>query len=257
MRHRLILIVALLWAAFATAQSNREGVLRELEELIARGSWQSAALVAGPAAVAAFPGDTEAHFLYAVALFHSGSSTEAMSELSQATSAFSDGVPAHHLHLRGLISAQMGAFREGSQLLQAAFVLNPAYDWAMDWGRVAWQAGLVGEAEQAFIAAAQTERGAREAWPHLARGRLLVAQGRYEDAIRAFLTSLHRSETGGLGEPGMPGPAYVEAWFRLGLVYEELGLLEEAENAYRTARSIDPNHGPSVLAVDRLARRDE
>jgi Tfp pilus assembly protein PilF len=41
------------------------------------------------------------------------------------------------------------------------------------------------------------------------------------------------------------------------LVYEELGLLEEAENAYRTARSIDPNHGPSVLAVDRLARRDE
>lgn len=257
MHRRLAPLLALLVLALSFAQSDRAALLRDLEELIERGYWHSATQVAGPAAVAALAGDPQAHFLYATALFFSGNSAEALRELDLATGASRGGVPAEHLHLSGLIKAQQGALVEGSQLLQAAFVLQPRYEWAMDWGRVAWQAGLMAEAEQAFLAAAQTERGVREAWPHLARGRLLAAQGRYEDAIRAFLTSLHRSETGGLGEPGQPGPAYVEAWFRLGWVYERLGLIDEAETAYRTARGIDPNHGPSVLAVDRLARRDE
>jgi tetratricopeptide (TPR) repeat protein len=230
---------------------------RDLRELIERGEWHVAAHVSGPALVARDPRNREAHLLLAHALLLAGQVAAAAEALAQANLLAGEGIPAEHLHLSGLILARQGEARAGAQQLSAAFALQPRYRYAMDWGRIAWQAGDLAEAEGAFIAAAQTDEGLTEAWPALARGRLLVAQGRHEEALRAFFTALHRYEATDTGEPRLPGPAYVEAWYRLGLTYEALGQLDEAVAAYRTARSIDPNHGPSVLAFDRLSRRDD
>lgn len=51
-----------------------------------------------------------------------------------------------------------------------------------------------------------------------------------------------------------PTPAYVEAYYRLGEAYEQLGDLARAEANYRAARTADPNYAPAVQALDRLSR---
>jgi tetratricopeptide (TPR) repeat protein len=251
---RAALVAAPLLFGHVSGQSD---ATHELQLLIDTGAWQVAAHVSGPALVASNPQNQEAHFLWAHALLLTGEVDAAAAALAVANSLASNGIPAEHLHLSGLILARQGDASAGAQQLKSAFMLQPRYRYAMDWGHVAWQAGDFGEAEGAFIAAAQTDEGLIEAWPALARGRLLFAQGRHEEALRAFLTALHRYEANDSGEPRQPGPAYVEAWYRLGLTYEALEQLDEAVAAYRTARSIDPNHGPSVLAFDRLSRRDD
>lgn len=247
-------LVLLMLLSHALAQTD---AVRDLRNLIEGGDWHTAAAVNAPAVLAQWPQNREAHYLFAHALLLSGQVAAAAESLTTANALARDGIPAEHLHLRGLILAEQGEAREGAAQIRAAFALQPRYRYAMDWGRTAWQAGDWSQAEDAFVAAGQTDEGLLEAWPALARGRLLAAQGRHEEAVRAYLTALHRYEMHDTSEPRLPGPAYVEAWFRLGLTYEALASLEEAVAAYRTARSIDPNHGPSVLAFDRLSRRDD
>ncbi|MBW6454946.1 MAG: tetratricopeptide repeat protein [Trueperaceae bacterium] len=234
-----------------------QDALQPLRDLIDRGYWHSAAQLTGPALVAQLPDDPEAHFLYATALYLTGDVGAAAARLELATSLVTGGVPASHVHLAALIRADQGDPAGAARQLQNAFLREPDYRYAMDWGRIAWQAGLLTEAEAAFRAAAATPEGAREVWPHVAHGRLFTAQGRLEEAVAAYLTALDVYEAHDPGGPRPPGPGYVEAWYRLGEAYEAQGRLREAEAAYRAARSVDPNHGPSVQAVDRLARRGE
>ena len=255
-RHRLpALVLALLLSLTGLAWA--QDPLRPMRDLIDRGYWHSAAQLTGPALVGQRPQDPEAHFLYATALYLTGNVTAAAGRLELATSLVAGGVPASHVHLAALIRADQGDPEGAVRQLQNAFLREPAYRYAMDWGRIAWQAGLLVEAEAAFRAAAATPEGAREVWPHIARGRLLTAQGRLEEAVDAYLRALDVYEANDPGGPRLPGPGYVEAWYRLGEAYEAQGQLREAEAAYRAARSVDPNHGPSVQAVDRLARRGE
>jgi tetratricopeptide (TPR) repeat protein len=255
-RHRLpALALALLLTL--TAMASGQDALQPLRDLIDRGYWHSAAQLTGPALVAQRPDDPEAHFLYATALYLTGNVAAAAGRLDLATSLVTGGVPASHVHLAALIRADQGDPVGAVRQLQNAFLREPDYRYAMDWGRIAWQAGLLVEAEAAFRAAAATPEGGREAWPHIARGRLFSAQGRLEEAVGAYLRALDVYEAHDPGGPRLPGPGYVEAWYRLGEAYEAQGRLREAEAAYRAARSVDPNHGPSVQAVDRLARRGE
>jgi tetratricopeptide (TPR) repeat protein len=250
---RAMLLALPLFLSHALGQTEVDDLRMQIEH----GGWHSAAFVSGPALVARYPNERAAHYLLARALLLAGEVNAAAEALARADGLASGGIPAEHHHLHGLILAQQGEALAGAERLRTAFSLQPHYRYAMDWGRVAWQGGDWAGAEAAFLAAGQTDDGLVEAWPALARGRLLAAQGRNEEAVRAYLTALHRYEAQETGEPRLPGPAYVEAWYRLGVTYEALALLDQAISAYRTARSIDPNHGPSVLAFDRLSRRGD
>jgi tetratricopeptide (TPR) repeat protein len=249
----LLLTLLLVCVTSAGAQS----ALQNMRDLIQRGYWHSAAQLNGPNLIAQLPDESEAHLLYATALYLTGDVAGASARLAVATGLIRGGVPASHVHLAALIRADQGDPAGAARQLQNAFLREPSYVYAMDWGRVAWQAGLGDEALAAFRAAASTPEGSREAWPHLARGRVLAAQGRWTEALDAYRHALDVYEAFDVGGPRLPGPAYVEAWFRLGETYEALGQLRDAEAAYRAARSVDPNHGPSVQAVDRMTRRGD
>jgi tetratricopeptide (TPR) repeat protein len=252
---RAPLVLGLLLAFVTTAVA--QDALQPMRDLIQRGYWHSAAQLHGPNLITEFPDQSEAHLLYATALYLTGDVAGAAARLAVATGMIRGGVPASHVHLAALIRADQGDPAGAARQLQNAFLRDPTYAYAMDWGRVAWQAGFADEALAAFRAAASTPEGSREAWPHLARGRVLAAQRRWTEALDAYRTALDVYESFDAGGPRLPGPAYVEAWFRLGETYEALGQLRDAEAAYRAARSVDPNHAPSVQAVDRMTRRGD
>src|SRR5690606_15926727 len=147
-------------------------------------------------------------------------------------------------HLGALLRAANGDPAGSLQALKNAFLRTRDYDYAMDWGRVAWQAAAYEEAIEAFRAAAQTEDGSRELWPHLNMGRVLMLAGRLDEAIDAFNAAIDVFERIDRGEAGPGSPGYVEAYFRLGEVHEELGDIEQAETNYRAARTADPNYAP-------------
>jgi tetratricopeptide (TPR) repeat protein len=250
-RGTVVLLAALLLAAPAAA---REGALAQMRDLLARGYYNSAAQLNGPNLVQNFPDDPDAHLLYATALFLVGDLAAASERLAMATDRAGGGVPPSHVHLGGLIKAAQGDPLGAVRPLQNAFLRSRSYEFAMDWARVAWQAGLFEEALVALSEAATTERGRRQPWPHLSRGRLLAALGRTSEAIIAFETAIDVFEA---NDPGglLPSPAYVEAWYRLGEAYESLGETTRAEVSYKAARGADPNYGPAILALERLARR--
>ena len=250
----LILLVATTLLATALAQA-RDDAMAQMRDLLDRGYYNSAAQLNGPLLVERFPDDPEAHLLYARALYYVGDVTGAQTRLERATALTRGSVPASHVHLGGLLRASQGDPASAVRQLHNAFLREPTYGYAMDWARVAWQAGLYDEALQGFTAAATTPTGQREPWPHVGRGRILLALERLDDAIRAFETAIEVFEAYDTGETRLPSPAYVEAWYRLGQAYESLGRLAEAEVSYKAARSADPNYGPAVQALDRLTRR--
>jgi len=234
---------------------GRDDAMRQMEDLLQRGYYNSAAQLNGPNLVQRFPDDPQAHLLYALALYYVGDTAAAQASLDAATARTAGSVPARHAHLDGLLRAARGDVGGAVRALQNAFLREPLYDYAMDWARVAWQAGLYDDALAGFSAATGTVRGRREPWPHVGRGRILLAVNRTQEAIDAFETAIEVFETFDTGEARLPSPAYVEAWYRLGEAYESLGQLTDAEVAYKAARSADPNYGPAVSAIDRLARR--
>lgn len=252
LRTTVLLTVALLVAGNAFA---RDDAMRQMRDLLARGYYNSAAQLNGPNLVQRFPDDPEAHLLYALALYYVGDTVGAQASLNAATERTSGSVPASHVHLDGLLRAVRGDPVGAVRALQNAFLRDARYDYAMDWARVAWQAGLLDDALEGFAAATHTPRGQREPWPHVGRGRILLAVGRTEEAIVAFETAIEVFERFDTGSARVPSPAYVEAWYRIGEAYESLGRLTDAEVAYKAARSADPNYGPAVRALDRLARR--
>lgn len=241
--------------ALASGVAHAQDPVAAMRDLIARGYWNSAAQLNGPNLVDARPDDPEAQLLLATALYLTGDFAGGAARLEIATSLVRGGVPAAYVHLGGLIRAAQGDGAGAVRQLQIAFLRQPSYVYGMDWGRVAWQTGLDDDALTAFAAAAETPEGRVEAWPHLARGRVLASLERWDEAVDAFRRALDVFEANDPGLARPPSPAYVEAWFRLGEAYEALGDLAQAEAAYKAARAVDPNHAPSVQAVDRLTRR--
>ena len=250
----LTLLLAAVTLAVGPAYA-RDDAMAQMRDLLTRGYYNSAAQLNGPNLVERFPDDPEAHLLYARALYLVGDISAAQARLDQATALTSGSVPASHVHLGGLLRFSQGDAVGAVRVLQNAFLREPLYGHAMDWARVAWQAGMYDEALEAFTAAGATARGRREPWPHVGRGRILMAMERTEEAIRAFETAIEVFEEFDTGDARLPSPAYVEAWYRLGEAYEALGHRTEAEVSYKAARSADPNYGPAVQAIDRLTRR--
>lgn len=245
----LVLLAACL---VMTASAQREP-FQQMSDLLNQGYYNSAARLNGPELITRFPEDPEAHFLYAMALYLTDDLEGAATALAEAVRLAGSEVP-QYAHLRGMLQAANGDPAGALRTLQNAFLRTRDYDYAMDWGRVAWLAAEYDEALEAFAAAASTEQGSREMWPHLDSGRLLMLQGRSAEAITAFESAIDVFERTDRGEVGPGSPAYVEAYYRLGEVYELLGDVTQAETHYRAARTADPNYAPARIALDRLSR---
>lgn len=237
----------------SSVASSQQDAFAQMRDLLAQGYYNSAARLNGPELVARFPEEADAHFLYASALYLTGDTSGAQASLERALALATEPDPAY-VHLQGLLRAVQGDVEGALRALQNAFLRTRDYAYAMDWGRVAWQFARYEEALDAFTAAADTQRGARELWPHLDRGRVLLLLDRLPDAIAAFERAIDVFEATDRGDARPGSPAYVEAYYRLGEVYEQLGDLGRAEVNYRAARSADPNYAPAVTALDRLSR---
>jgi tetratricopeptide (TPR) repeat protein len=244
-----------------TAQTTEEQrAFDEMQANIRDGYYHVAAQVSGRNLVSRFPDNPESYYLYAYALYMIGDIGGAREQLDIAMR-LSSQVSARYDHLNGLLRAAEGDVSGALRILQNAFIRSQDYIVAMDWGRIAWQAGSYADALNAFRAASQTEIGQRELWPHLNRGRILKSLGRYEEAIDAFRTAIDIFDAydsqpmGASGAPQLPSPGYVEAYYRLGEIYEILGDISLARINYQAARNSDPNYEPAVNALDRLARR--
>lgn len=251
---RLLLALALL--AIAPAAAAQDDPVAAMRDLLARGFYNAAAQLEGPNLVQRFPDDPEARYLYAMAAWLTGDLVTAREQLDRALG-LGAGEPVAYVHLNGLVRAAEGDVEGALRSLENAFLRSRAYQHGMDWGMVAWRDGRLETALAAYAAAALTEGGATQPWPHLNRGRILARLDRTDEAIVAFETAIEvfeRSDPGGLARPS---PAYVEAFYRLGQLRERLGDLAQAEQDYKAARSIDPNYTPAIQALDALTRRIE
>ena len=243
-------IVLLLLAPLALAQS----AFQQMQDLLDRGYYNSAAQLNGPELVKTYPDQPNAHYLYAEALYLTGNVKDAQTQLDAATKLAKGESDPRFLHLSGLLTAAEGDPSKALPPLQTAFERTHDYTYAMDWGRVAWQAGSFDEALQAFQAAAGTDTGKTTMWPLLDQGRILIYLGRYQDAIQKLNDAIDVFEATDPGGARPGSPAYVEAFYRLGQVYEKLGNVSQAETNYRSARTADPNYAPAIDALDRLSR---
>lgn len=243
------LVLALL-APIALAQS----AYSQMQDLLDRGYYNSAAQLNGPELVKTYPDQPEAHYLYAEALYLTNNTSEAQSQFDAATKLIKGQPGPEYLHLGGLLKAAEGEPGAALPQLEAAFTGTKKYSYAMDWGRVAWQAGSFDQALQAFQSATTTPGGKTEVWPLLDQGRILIYLGRYQDAIAKLNAAIDVFEANDPGGARPGSPAYVEAFYRLGQVYEKLGNINQAETNYRSARTADPNYAPAIDALDRLSR---
>ncbi len=248
---RTIALTAL--AASAVAQGDPTAALRDL---LARGFYNAAAQLEGPNLVQQRPDDPEARYLYARAAWATGDVATAREQLDRAL-ALVASAPVEYVHLNGLLRAAEGDVDGALRSLENAFLRSRDYQHGMDWGMVAWRDGRLETALAAYAAAAGTDGGATQPWPHLNRGRILARLARTDEAIVAFETAIEVFERADPGGPARPSPAYVEAFYRLGQLRERMGDLAQAEQDYKAARSIDPNYTPAIQALDALTRRVE
>ena len=173
-----------LLALSPAALAQREA-FDQMRNLLQTGYYNSAARLNGPDLIARFPEDAEARYLYARALYLTGDIAGARSQLDRAMALASGEVPAYS-QLNALLMAAEGDPQGALRLLENAFLRTREYDYAMEWGRVAWLAADYEEAVQAFRMASETDEGSREPWPLLNLGRVLMLSGRTDEAIAAF-----------------------------------------------------------------------
>ena len=231
----------------ALAQVSVSSVQQDINE----GAYTLAAQVSGPALVGENPDDPEAHYLYAYALYLTGDVARAREVLEQATRLNPPSDDFRYPLLDGLLRAAQGDTADAAQQLQATFEQTQRYEVATAWAQVAWQGGDYESALAAYEAAAQTEQGSSEVWPYLGQGRMLKVLEKYEESVAAFEQAIDVFEANDPGDT-QPNPGYVEAFFRIGEVYELTGDVEQARAFYAAARGADPNYTPAVVALDRL-----
>ena len=221
-----------------------------LRDLLNGGYYALAAQVEGPRAVNAAPQSSEAHLLYARALYLVGNLENAQTQVKKAeTLARTPQQRRSAVHLDALVKAAQGDATSATKLLESVFGAAPSYRVAMDWGQVAWQGGNLKAALRAYRAAAATLEGKAEPWPTLNVARVMLQQGRYQNALAPLETTLDRLE----GDPSpRPSPAYAETFYRLGQAHEALGSVQEAVSNYSAARSADPDYTPATDALARL-----
>jgi tetratricopeptide (TPR) repeat protein len=242
-------VCCLLWVG-AQAQSDP---FAEISSELAKGAYALAAQVEGPKLIQAYPNRAEARYFYSYALYLTEDYKDARAQLQKAlelAKAEKAGDP-RYVWLEGLLDAATGNLKGAEALLRQAAMQSHDYAITMDWGRVAWERGDFKDALQAFQAAADTAAGKTQPWPYLNRGRLLIFEQDYSAAITALNAAINVADANDTQE-GLPSPAYVEAYYRLGEVYEALHQPDKAASNYQAARTADPNYAPALRALDRL-----
>jgi tetratricopeptide (TPR) repeat protein len=265
---RLAALALVMAGLLAYAQPENFEAMRALLD---EGRYALAVQVEGPRLVTAFPEEAEAYYLYSRALYLVGDLVEAGVQLEEAIAR--DGGEPRYRWLEALLEADGGRPQAAQERLERLFSAAPSYALAMDWGRVAWQAGDFDSAIRAFTEAQVREGGRYQPWPYLNHARLLGYQGRFEEAIDVLQTAIdvivaaedtaedtaenaaeNATENAAPrnDEAAVPHPAYVEAFYLLGEAYEALGQREDARANYYAALSADPIHQPSRIALNRL-----
>lgn len=243
---RLLVLSCLLLFAWTLAQTDLEQMQSNLNE----GAY-AAALRLGPGLLEQYPDNAEAHYLYALALYLDGDNLPLAREtLNSARDLGED--EASYLRLDGLLKAREGDSVGALESLSAAFDANPSYGVAMDWGRVAWENGEFAAALAAYEAAATTEAGQTELWPYLNQGRILRSQDDAVAAEAALRRAIEVYDAREVVPNELPSPGYVEAWFRLGELYEAAGQLERARSHYESSLALDANYTPAREALESL-----
>lgn len=246
LRRTAATLLACLSVMFTTATAS----LAEMRALLEAGEYALAAQVEGPRLLQTLQAEPEAHYLYSYALYLVGEFAEADRQLEQAR-ALSAQLQGHHLHLQGLLYAAQGDLLAAKRALAESFGLEPRYQVARDWGRVAWQHGDFDTALQAYQAAEQQAAGRYDPWLHLNQARLLLHQHNYHDAIARLEVTLDMLDQ--VDESSLlPSPAYTEAFYLLGQAYEALGETEQATAHYQAAQSVDPEFPAAQRALERL-----
>ena len=240
----------LLFVSTVISLAFSQTTLETMKATLERGDYAEAAFITGPRLVVEQPNLAEAHYLYAYALYLTNNHTQAEQELESAFSQ-SNNVPAEYHHLDGLLCAAMGLFREAQGKLEDAFKQHSSYDYAMDWGRMAWQAGDAQTALNAYEAALNAPDGQDKLWPYLNQGRIYQGLGELEPAINAFETFTQLYE-GQSPRPEEASPAYIEAYYRLGSLYERSGDIQTAMGYYEIASINDASFQPAADALARL-----
>ncbi|MCA9835419.1 MAG: tetratricopeptide repeat protein [Trueperaceae bacterium] len=238
---------------FLLSISWAQSLLEQMQSTLDDGYYAVAAQVLGPELVAdsSFSENAEAHYLYANALFLTSNIADARAQLDQAISLSSTSL-ARYDHLNGLLYAAEGRFSQALETLRVTFEKSADYETAMDWGRIAWQAGNLDEALEAFGKAAETSQGQKELWPFLNRGRILKDQANFDGALEAFNQAIEVFSANDASVGDLPSPGYVEAFYQLGTVYEALGNVQEARLNYESAITIGANYPLAVQALERL-----
>jgi O-antigen biosynthesis protein len=242
-----LMALSLGFAQISLAQSS----VTDIRQAIQDGLYTYVAQVLGPEILEREPNNPEAHLLFAYALYYTGDVAQARLEFDKAE-VLKIPPSSEVFHLHGLLKASQGDVNSALDLLQQAFEESQDYQIAMDWGRMAWEDGQTEVALEAFSQAAQTPFGQTQMWPELNRGRILhltlkdydAAIAAYDQAIQIFFDDNN--------PVGQASPGYVEAFFRLGQVYEALGDIDTAKSSYDAAIDVDANYLPALTALERL-----
>ena len=223
-----------------------------LRQTLKEGLYTYVVTVLAPDLLKLEPTNPEAHLLYAFGLYYTNDPIKARLELDKAVS-LNIELTAEVQHLNGLLRATEGDIDGALGLLQKAFEKSQDYTIAMDWGRIAWESDHPEQALEPFSHAANTDEGKRKMWPELNRGRIfhLILKD-YDRAIEAYDQAITIFED---NDPGGPAPSgYVEAFFRLGQVYEAKGDVPRAKANYELiTQSLDQTYEPAIAALERLA----
>jgi tetratricopeptide (TPR) repeat protein len=240
-------LTLLLFASLSFAQTSLETIREAIED----GLYPTVVQFLAPQFIQTEPDNPQGHFLFAEALYYTGDIGQARLEFDKAQ-LLNLPLSPEVKHLNGLLQAAEGKMTASLENLRAAFEESQDYDIAMDWGRIAWEHGNMDEALEAFEKAAQTPLGQTQIWPRLNQGRILhLVLKDYKAAIKAYNQAIDIVfDTSNEVNP----PGYVEAFFRLGQVYEALGDIDQAISQYQAASLSDPNYLPALTALERLQR---
>ena len=241
----------LAFQTYSAAQVSLESMRAELRD----GYFNAAAEITGPKLIETLPNEAEAHYLYAYALYLTNQQERARASLNKAQTLHNGPNPATYDHLDGLLLAAAGEFTEALRALQSAYRKHPQYDTAMDWGVTAWQTADYEAALKAFAAASNLAEGQQHPWPWLNQGRLHHHLEQTDEAANAYKAAIDAYTQNDPGDGRPASPAYVEAYYRLGELYEASEDFQNAELNYKAALAADPNYEAALTALERISQQ--
>jgi Tfp pilus assembly protein PilF len=228
------LLSALLWLNLALA-----GTLSYASQLLSEGEPSLAALQIAEY-LKAHPGSQRGEILLARAELLQGHPARASRELAKIpTITHPSG-----WWVKGLTLYELGHSRAALVWLGKAALQGQRYPYAMDWGTVAWQAGQVALAEQAYLLALQLEP--TQAWPLIDSAMIAISQ-RQLSLAATFL-----SQAAGILRAHPNSAALPELDYWQGELAAKQGRTQQARADWKRALRLEPGDLEIERALDGL-----